>query len=340
METTSLSTLKGISDAENPSSWSPRKSKIQNCDSDDDDDDDEDAPLDKPRDMHVSLSKTNWKALNSDMPHMGLGFFQMLLQNNQVPPAQVLKDFMNLLTFGPHYHKHAFWDGYRMNRAYQYVDALLDKDPQMTHHLTQATGTEYWRTVMDQVKTFTYPSDGSDDSILQSLLLNNVSLKLFERLLVQSCEQSAQFTSCPLLDSLDKYGGKAACQVVAQTMASFWVQYGHSIWETSTSSKVVSSSSTPKVAGYSSVVQAIMDRLVHIVGLLLQRYCNSKNGDKDARDILCHAMNSQLLTCHQTKKWIKESKLYWTIQFPTQMNQSLVAKQLGVEKEYEQWMSF
>ena len=74
----------------------------------------------QPMDIPLSLSNLYWNALNSRQPREGAWYLHMLIDktaNNQIPSKALCKEFMNLLTFGPHKQHHDYYD----HRLYQKI---------------------------------------------------------------------------------------------------------------------------------------------------------------------------------------------------------------------------
>jgi hypothetical protein len=282
-------------------------------DSDDEDDDDE-----GPKDMHVSLANTYWKALNSASPHIGANFFHTLLATGKLPPLRLCGDLIQLLTFGPQTCGHAFYDGNRLQLAFQFLQCLVAKYPDvMYERLTQAAGPDYWKTILDQLLTLPYKENLDD-----SLQMHGFSLKLLELLLLSSSSSSP---SSPLLQHIQEYGGKAACKVAANAMAHVWIRYGHYIWEGTNSS-------------LKAVTCQLTRSLTRIVSCLLQQFVNN---DKEAMDILWNAMDGKIRSNQEptTKPWKQKVKLYWvcSLEEDNKYTQTLL-KRVGVQKEYAQMM--
>jgi hypothetical protein len=301
------------------------------CDSDDDDEEDDG----RPHDMHVSLANAYWKALNSNMPHIGAGLLQTLLASNKLPPAQLCGDLVTLLTFGPQSSGHAFYDGNRLQLAMKYIQDLVDKHPtKMYERLALAAGSSYWKTVLDQLRTLPYEDkQSSESSVDESLQLHCFSLRLFELLLQGSLTTDSSSAALPLVCDLQDYDGTAACKVAAQAMASVWVQHGHHLWEEEGSSTTLA-----------PAVQQLTDRLGRIMSLLLHKFVDD---DNDMMNILWNAMDSQIHASEQEQNkqkknaiWRQQLKLYWicSLEMDDEDWQPRLAKQVGVQKKYKQLM--
>lgn len=148
------------------------------------DHDDRQTPVLAPRDLHVSLAQLYWKTLNSSMPDVGGLFLSgvMVDASRRLPSLRTCSELVTLLTWGPHTNSMAamttltpttqsggtsgpprsahsrskskgngfFWDGPRMSFASDYWKRLLRDSPTiMLPRLVEATGPDWWKTVLD-----------------------------------------------------------------------------------------------------------------------------------------------------------------------------------------------
>jgi hypothetical protein len=275
---------------------------------DDSDDENETTPV-----VHTTLLNAYWKALNTSTPHIGASFLQTLLTTDQIPSLPLLQDLVKLLTFGPACADHAFYDGYRLQLALNYVEAVVEKDPAtVIPHLAQAAanvtedGSYYLRLVMDQLPVLAYchGSSPSKQDLDDSLQLHLVSLKLLELLITNDA---------PGIYDTSSLG------CIAQAMAYVWMTHGHYLFE-------------KESLELADSVEQLMRQIVCILGHL------EDFSEVSAVDALWNAMDSQLGP--RSVKQNKRLLLHWVCSLEgassswKNLSQKL-AKRSKIERDYK-----
>jgi hypothetical protein len=307
-----------------------QEANAKRSDNPDSDHDEEEAITTGPTDMHTSLANVYWKALNSAQPHIGAQFLHMLLESDELPPARLCGDLMHLLTFGPQNQGHAFYDGNRLQLALACIRRLVEKHPNvMYERLAEAAGSEYWKTVLDQLFTLPY---GEDDTIVDDLNLHSFSVKVLE-LLWEGLHKMENSTQLPLIRDLHSFSGKAACKVAANAMAHVWVRHGNHILPGGSSGD-----GNNDIAFLLDVTYRLTQQLARIVTSWLQEFVPNK---RDRLDILWNPMDAQLRDSSVPKKEQKDLKLHWVCSLDRTPSWDdlgpQLAKRVGIEKEYSRW---
>ena len=284
----------------NPSRWSSMIDDDEQIDGDtaeDDDDEDEDGEENGggPRNMHVSLAKVYWKALNSPQPHLGSQSFRMLLNQNRIPETRLCSDIIKLLTKGPELRNYPYYDGHRLHLTFEYVEQLVERFPNVMYpRFAEAAGSDYWKLSLDYLTTLPY----GENDISSALSLHVSNLKLLDLLfrgLVGLDDENL-----PLIRDIYEYGPSAACRTFCQSMSIVWVKYGHYMWE-------------PSQQGGMLLCPLAVD-LTNLLSLIVVQVMEYfKISISDRIDMLWNAMDRQIQKSERKRDnaWKKELKLYW-----------------------------
>jgi hypothetical protein len=270
----------------------------------------------------------------------------MLLESEELPPLKLCGDLMDLLTVGPQNQGHAYYDGNRLQLAWGYVRRLVETHPTvMVERLAEAAGSEYWKTVLDQL--FTLPYHGEDDdtnSIVDALNLYCVSMNVLELLwdgwhnnkMDKNRTQQQQQQQRPLMiRHLDSFGGKAACKVAANAMAHVWVRHGKYLVGGQQPQQQQRGGSSNTIA-LRDVTYQLTQQLARIVTSWLQEFVPNHT---DRLDILWNPMDAQLRDSAVPKKEQKDLKRHWVCSLDQTNTSSWelgpqLAKRVGIQKEY------
>jgi hypothetical protein len=257
------------------------------------------------------------------------------LESDELPPARLCGDLIHLLTFGPQNQGHAFYDGNRLQLVLSYVQRLVEKHPNvMYERLAEAAGSEYWKTVLDQLFTLPYGEDDNDNDNLvakDDLHLHSFSIKVLELLWEGLHKMEKNGTQqLPLIRDLHSFGGKAACKVAANAMAHVWVRHGNHSLPGGGSTR----EGNINIA-FLDVTYQLTQQLARIVTSWLQEFVPNK---RDRLDILWNPMDAQLRDSSVPKKEQKDLKLHWVCSMdrttPSWDLGPQLAKRVGIQKEY------
>eukprot|EP00980_Cylindrotheca_fusiformis_P017008 scaffold5194_cov118-Cylindrotheca_fusiformis.AAC.2 len=301
----------------------------QDSDSEDDDDDgdfndeEERASGSQKRNptMNGTYSTTFWKALNTNTPHLGSTVLTTLAKQHQAPTPDLLVHLVKLFTFGPTFqHDHFFYEGNRMQLAWEYLEHCQGSIRQLRQAATQVGDGDYWKLVLDQLHVLMYVSphttatatpDQSEEELKQSFYLQSFSLRLLLRLLQQHDDDDDD-DAWISQDDMER-----VLFHVAQTMAHVWVRHGHHFLE---------------ATSIGSALEPVTSQLTQLLGWVAaatagkQQQTTSKKKKKKKKtttattttttklvDVLWNAMDGQFqnaLALHQTKAKERKQVLF------------------------------